>query len=71
MFMDFILERVAPGKEQDAETLLAESFAKQAEGSFDLAYAQTFAPRMLALLRPECVEEVQQVMQRFGDGKGR
>ncbi len=65
-FLSFIIDRVQDGKQEDAKALLNESFAKQAEGSFDAAYLQDFAPRMMALLRPECVGEVQTVMDSFG-----
>ena len=64
-FYHFILERTQSGKEQDAKDLLAESFAKQTDGSFDDAYRQAFIPRMIALLKPEALDEVKKVMSEF------
>lgn len=64
-FYNFILERVQEGKQDDAKALLSESFAKQADGSFNAEYMENFIPRMMAILKPECMEEVQNIMQGF------
>lgn len=68
-FFHFILERVLDGKQEDAKALLSESFGKQAEGSFTQEYAMAFMPRMLALLKPEHVEEVKGIMIQYGGGQ--
>ncbi|MEK3936088.1 hypothetical protein MKY41_12230 [Sporosarcina sp. FSL W7-1349] len=65
-FQSFILERVQEDKIGEAEDLLAESFQKQADRTFDQAYLTSFMPRMKALLKPEHVEEVDRIMQEFG-----
>ena len=64
-FYNFILERVQEGKQDDAKSLLSESFAKQADGSFNTEYMENFIPRMMAILKPECIEEVQNIMREF------
>ena len=65
-FQAFIMERVKEDKIGEAENLLAESFQKQAERSFDQAYLTSFMPRMRGLLKPEHVEEVDRIMEEFG-----
>lgn len=65
-FMSFIMERVVDGKQEEALALLAESFGKQASGEFNMEYLQTFMPKMVALLKPEAVEQVMSIMQNFG-----
>ena len=64
-FYNFILERVQEGKQDDAKALLSESFAKQADCSFNAEQMENFIPRMMAILKPECMEEVQNIMQGF------
>lgn len=64
-FFNFILERVEADKKEAAEALLAESFAKQAEGTFDAEYMQSFMPRMMELLRADAKEEVMNIMMNF------
>lgn len=64
-FFGFILERVEADKKEDAENLLNESFAKQADGTFDESYMKSFMPRMMALLREDAKEEVMNIMMNF------
>lgn len=64
-FLNFILERVEEDKRQDAQNLLAESFAKQADGTFDQEYMQSFMPRMMELIRDDAKEEVLNIMMNF------
>lgn len=61
-FFGFIMERVSEENQDKAKELLSESFAKQADGTFNGEYMASFIPRMMQLLKPECVEEVKQVM---------
>ena len=56
-FQNFILERIQPGKEEDVKAIMAESFKRQAEGTFSPEYMAEVMPKMVALLKPECVEE--------------
>ncbi len=65
-FYNFIIERVQEGKVEEAKSLLAESFSKQADGSFNVEYLQLFASKMISLLKPESVEEVKNIMMQFG-----
>lgn len=64
-FLGFVLERVQEGKVDEAKALLAESFKKQSEGTFSHEYIIEFIPKMIALLKPEKVEEVKEIMQQF------
>lgn len=64
-FFAFILERVQENKVEEAKALLAESFKKQSEGTFTYDYISKFIPTMIALLKPENVEEVQSIMVQF------
>ncbi len=65
-FFNFIIERVIDGKQDEARALLTESFELQAKNEFTPEQLATFVPKMLALLKPECVEEVKSIMQQFG-----
>lgn len=69
-FLGFILERVKDDKVEEAKELLEESFKKQAEGSFNKDYITQFIPKMIALLKPEKVEEVKAVMMQFAQNLG-
>lgn len=61
-FFHFIMEKVEESNQVKAQELLAESFAKQAEGTFNKEYMMSFIPRMLDLIKPECIEEVKAIM---------
>jgi hypothetical protein len=56
-FYDFIMERVKEGKEEEIKAIMYESFKRQQEGTFSKEYMAEIAPKMVMLLRPECVEE--------------
>jgi len=64
-FFDFIMERVDEENRSAAEALLGDSFSKQADGTFDAEYLNSFNPRLLALVRTECVEEVRKILMGF------
>jgi hypothetical protein len=68
-FFDFILERIQSGKEEEAKALLEEGFVKQADGTFTPEYMQNIIPKYLAMLKPENVDEVKNVMMNFGPPK--
>lgn len=65
-FYHFIIERVQEDNKDQANELLHESFEKQANGSFDKKYLEAFKPKLVALLKPEHIEEVQAIMKEFG-----
>ena len=64
-FLNFILERVDAENIEKAKELLNESFAKQADGTFNKAYMIGFMPRMLELIKPEFVEEIKNIMLNY------
>ncbi len=61
-FFNFIIERVELENQEKAKKLLNESFAKQDEGTFNKEYMMNFIPRMLELIKPECIDEVKNIM---------
>lgn len=71
MFFNFILERVQDDKVEEVKGLLAENFKKQAEGTFTKDDVMQFIPKMLSMLKPEKVEEVQEVMKQYAGNFGR
>lgn len=64
-FFNFILERVSQENQEKAKELLTESFGKQADGTFNQEYMMSFIPRMLELIKPECLEEVKEIMMNY------
>lgn len=65
MFLNFILQRVQEGKEEEAKEILTENFKKQAEGTFSQEDIQQFIPKMISLLNPDKLDEVQAVVKQF------
>ncbi|MNY79818.1 hypothetical protein D3C86_2206190 [compost metagenome] len=65
------MERVQDGKEDEAKVILLENFKKQTEGTFTPQDVQQFIPKMISLLKPEKLGEVQEVVKQFGGGFGR
>lgn len=65
MFFNFIMDRVEVEKQIKAKELLNESFSKQADGSFNAEYLQSFIPRMMELIKDEYIEEVKNIMLNF------
>lgn len=69
-FLGYILERVQEDKVEEARALLADNFIKQAEGTFTQEDVLKFIPKIISLLKPEKVEEVQAVMKQFAQNIG-
>ena len=67
MFLDFILQRIQEGKEEEAKEILLENFKKQAEGNFSLSEIQEFIPKMISLLKPDKLDEVKGVVMQFAE----
>lgn len=65
MFYNFFIERVKDDKKEEGKSLLEDSFAKQAEGTFDMVYFQEIMPKFFAIVKPEAVEEVREAMNHF------
>ncbi|PEJ59021.1 MULTISPECIES: hypothetical protein [unclassified Bacillus (in: firmicutes)] len=70
MFLNFILQRVQEGKENEAKEILLENFKKQDEGTFSLEEVQQFVPKMITLLKPDKLEEVKAVVMQFAGNFG-
>ncbi|MFP7253508.1 hypothetical protein SFC02_04330 [Terribacillus goriensis] len=64
-FLNWILERVQAGKEDEAREILTENFRKQDEGTFSQEDIQAFVPKMISLLQAEKLGEVQAVVKQF------
>ena len=65
-FMGFILDRVKDDKVEEAKAMLAENFKQQAEeGKFTKDDIAQSIPKIIALLKPDKIEEVQAVMRQF------
>lgn len=61
-FFEFIMQNVEEKNQEKAKELLAESFGKQDNGTFNKEYMITFIPRMLELIKPENIEQVKSIM---------
>lgn len=62
MFYNFIMQNVEDENRDRAKELLAESFKKQDDGTFNQEYMMSFIPRMMKLIKPESVEQVKNIM---------
>ncbi|XRG80542.1 hypothetical protein V5E38_09675 [Rossellomorea sp. GAMAL-10_SWC] len=71
MFLNFILQRVQEGKEDEAREILLENFRKQDEGTFSSEEVQQFVPKMITLLKPDKLEEVKAVVMQFAGNFGK
>jgi len=60
IFHDFAMGRVQTGRETEMENMMSESFQRQDMGTFTMEYMNGIMPKMMDLLRPECVEEFKQ-----------
>ena len=70
MFLNFILQRVQAGKEDEAKEILTENFRKQDEGTFTQEDIEQFIPKMLSLLNPDKIEEIQAIAKQFAGSFG-
>lgn len=70
MFLNFILQRVQEGKEEEAKEILTENFRKQNEGTFSQEDIQQFIPKMISLIKPEKLDEIQAVVKQFSGNFG-
>lgn len=61
-FFEFIMQNVEEKNQEKAKELLAESFGKKDNGTFNKEYMMTFIPRMLELIKPENIEQVKSIM---------
>jgi len=70
MFLNFILERVQEGKEDEAKEILTENFRKQDEGTFSKDDITQFIPKMISIIKPDKIEEIQAVVKQFSGSFG-
>jgi len=64
-FLTFILDRTKEDKKEKMQALLAEMFERQQTGKLDKMYLMPKAPKLLAYLKPEAIDEVKQVVSEF------
>lgn len=64
-FYTFFMERVKDDKKEEAKALLEDSFAKQADGTFDRAYLDDVMPKFYEIAKPEAVEDLKAAMSQF------
>ncbi|EGO8079628.1 hypothetical protein FBR87_000614 [Enterococcus faecalis] len=64
-FLTFILDRTKEDKKEKMQALLAEMFERQQTGKLDKMYLMIKAPKLLAYLKPEAIDEVKQVVSEF------
>lgn len=64
-FYEFVMERVQEGKEEEIKAIMSESFKRQQEGIFTKEYMTEIVPKMIMLLKPECVEEFKNAAQHM------
>ncbi|MFS0658907.1 hypothetical protein AB1L07_08730 [Niallia alba] len=69
-FLSFIIQRVQEGKEEEAKEILMENFRKQNEGTFSQSDIEQFLPKMISLIKPEKLEEIQAVVRQFSGSFG-
>jgi ketol-acid reductoisomerase len=64
-FYNFVLARVKEGKQEEIKDIMNESFRRQQEGTFTKEYMAETVPKMIMLLRPECVEEFKKAAEHM------
>jgi len=57
MFHDFVVERVQPGTQPQAEAILADCFKAQDDGTFTVEQLDTAIAQLGQMVRPECQDE--------------
>ncbi len=65
-FLNFVMERIQPGMQDEAKTMMIENFGKQANGTFTAEYLEDFSSRLSGILKPEYVNEVQSAVKEYG-----
>jgi len=70
MFHDFVMNLVQPGKEEEAEAILTESFGKQDEGTMESANVEDVINQLTPLLRPEGVQDLEKAAAGFKAEQG-
>jgi len=60
-FYDFVMQRARKGKEDEVKNIVMEGIQRQDNGTFTKEYMDGIAPKLFALLRPECIGEFMKV----------
>jgi len=61
----FVMERVQEDKKEDAKKVLNECFARQENGSFNVAYLTEITPKLASTLKPGFVNELKSALAQF------
>ena len=56
-YYDFVMQRAKKGKEEELKAIVMEGIKKQEQGTLK-EYMDKVAPKLMFLLRPECIPEV-------------
>lgn len=62
---DFIIQRTRKGKEDEVKKLIMDGFEKQENNAFTKEYMEGMVPKLLALLRPECIGEFVKTVKKM------
>lgn len=65
MFKEFFMSIVKDECKEEAEQVLAESFEKQANGTFDVAYLTKMTPKYISLVKEESIDQLKKAMESF------
>lgn len=65
MFKEFFMNIVKEECKEEAEQLLAESFEKQANGTFNKEYLIKMTPKYFSLVKEESIDQLKKAMENF------
>jgi len=65
-FYDFLMQRVQDGKADEARELLLENFRLQDEGKFTKEAMARQMPKIMALVKPECLDDLKNAAAHMG-----
>ncbi len=68
LVVNFLMARVQDGKQAETQALIEESFRRRESGTFAAGYLEELTPQVLALLKPERVNEVKTIISQFAPG---
>jgi len=70
-FCRFILDRVTPARADEAKALLAENFRRQDEGTFTADYLPQAVAALMAVVKPECHDDLRRAAAQMSPTLGR
>jgi len=65
-FKKFILQRTISGNAIEVEDLMEKAINMQNQGAYDREMMAKLMNDILAVIRPECIDEVKEKMKHFG-----